>query len=153
MALCQGWGLRWEHFSAFPTCLDVRIFSFTQDMEVTQVSFWLLLAICSCTFGASMGGGKFRNLVCHHPGSSQRESNSTYPIEWFREYKYFAHVKCTAHCLAEFCMRHTHIHTDMCRHAFAHTSTSSFYDYYLSSLLESYFLRLMFKYTTFHLLV
>lgn len=78
-ALCQGWGLRWDHFSAFPTCLDVGIFSFT------QVRFWLLLAVCSCTFGASMAGGKFRNLICHHLGSSQRESNSTYPVEWFRE--------------------------------------------------------------------
>lgn len=134
---CAHGGLSGESMSHTFLQVYVHIFSIAQICRSHPASFCISLSsVYSCMFSTSMGGEKFRNLLCHHLGPFQSEnSNSTYPIELFREFFLMACINHTAHCLAEFCMNvytcmpiyaYTHAHT--CVHActYTHTWTSSF---------------------------
>lgn len=62
-----GVGLRWECVSAFPTRFIVGIFLFTGCVGVAHGCLSeTIYPMCSCRFGVSMVGGKFRGLLCHH---------------------------------------------------------------------------------------
>ena len=83
------------HCGYFLICLMCRIHS---------GSFWISsrgnCSVYNCTFGASVGGDKFRRLLCQHFGTSCRLSgdiqhycilkiNSSFCISWFKLRFYF----------------------------------------------------------------
>lgn len=61
-------GPGWECVSAFPTCFDCGYFLIHLVWRSHSASFWFSLRITlrSCTFGVSIGRGKFRSLPCGH---------------------------------------------------------------------------------------
>lgn len=85
---CAHGGLSGESMSHTFLHVYVHIFSIAQICRSHPASFCISLSsVYSCMFSTSMGGEKFRNLLCHHLGLFQSEnSNSTYPIELFREF-------------------------------------------------------------------
>lgn len=72
MMSCQEWGLWQKYIPAFPICFDVGIFSVTLHVAVTQLvsGFFSegIAPLVSYTFDESIGGGKFRSILCHHIG-------------------------------------------------------------------------------------
>lgn len=65
-------------------CLTILMWVFSQYPMCRNhsYSFWISLsrnqAMHSCICGASVGGGKFRSLICHHLGDIPDVRNSTY---------------------------------------------------------------------------
>ena len=93
MVLCQWWDLWQECFSAFSTC-----FCFISHPVYRNHSglLWIALrgsfSVYSCIFGASVGEGKSKRLLCHHLVWESKYSFVLSCLKWFLVHHFLVRI-------------------------------------------------------------